>query len=240
VPDELFDESYAREQVEGLVGDGMQVPPVYSAIKIDGKKSYEAARKGNVLEIEPRPFTVHSAQFDGLETVTEDDQRYPIWHMTLHVSKGTYLRSIARDLGRNLGTAAHCAALRRVAVGNLGIDECLSLEEFDKNPMDALVDPLRLLRLRWSFLRDQDKALACGQPIGEEHVRLNEPVEGDMFDAGCCTSSVYPSCGPAQPGEVVGFVVGHELKALYEYDESKHRYKPRCVFPQGVERGTGL
>lgn len=237
----LFSWDFAACEVSKLVGKSIQVPPAYSAIKVNGTRAYEAARKGEGIVLEARPFEVYSARLDEVTTRTTDEfGELPVWRMTLHVSKGTYLRSIARDLGKKLGVPAHCGELRRLAVGNLTIDDCVTIEELQGDPSCSIVDPLRLLGFRWSFVRGRDQQIANGAFLSERDVNLNEPLEGDMFDAVCCTSSVYPSTDPARDGEVIGICVGHELRALYEYQESRHRYKARCVFPQGVERGTGL
>lgn len=264
VPDqELFSPEFAEKAIQSLVGKSIQIPPAYSAIKVNGTKAYEAARKGAGVVLEARPFEVFEAQLDavysvfrkpGTDEFVSDEEplqvvkpgideavtSLPVWRMTLHVSKGTYMRAIARDLGDKLGVPAHCGELRRLAVGSLTINDCVTIEELRQNPNASIVDPLRLLGFRWSFIRDKDQQIANGGFLSERDIRLNEPIEGDMFDAACCTSSVFPSKEPARDGEVIGVCIGHELRALYEYQESKHRYKARCVFPQGVERGTGL
>ena len=261
--EELFTQEFAEKAVQGLVGKSIQIPPAYSAIKVNGTKAYEAARKGTGVVLEARPFEVYASQLDAVYSVSrtpgtdeftnaeeglrvvkpgidESISALPVWRMTLHVSKGTYMRAIARDLGDKLGVPAHCGELRRLAVGNLTINDCVTIEELQQNPNASIVDPLRLLGFRWSFVRGKDQQIANGAFLSERDLSLNEPIEGDMFDAACCTSSVFPSHEPVRDGEVVGVCVGHELRALYEYQESKHRYKARCVFPQGVERGTGL
>ena len=110
-----------------LVGPTMQLPPAYSAIKKNGVTAYKAAREGKTIELEPREVTIYDATFiaHGVQSVDLDDGQggrftasLPYWDVDLHVSKGTYIRSIARDLGHQLGCGAHLGALRRTAVAD--------------------------------------------------------------------------------------------------------------------------
>lgn len=123
VPIDLFDEERARAVVAGLVGVHDQVPPAYSAIKRDGVTAHRAARSGASIPLEPRTIRVFDARLLG---VSSEDKT---WDVDLSVSAGTYVRAIARDLGRALGTCAHLAALRRIASGTLSIDDAHPLHE---------------------------------------------------------------------------------------------------------------
>lgn len=99
----------------------MQVPPVFSAVKVDGKRAYLHARKGHDIELEAKPL-----QIDEFELLDFDGR-----DMTLRIvcSKGTYIRALARDLGRALDSGAHLIALRRTAVGPIREAVCLSVDE---------------------------------------------------------------------------------------------------------------
>lgn len=241
VPDSLFDPDKARKTLDSLIGSGMQIPPAYSAIKVNGQKAYEQARQGNIIELAPRPFSLYDVVFEEVRTVVNREGiTVPQWIATFHVSKGTYMRSIARDLGHALQTVAHVASLERCAVGNLGLDDCVTLEQLKDNPLGHSIDPLRLLTMRWAFVRDVREKVEHGASLDHNDISLNLPLENDMFSAECCTSSVFPSKTPPQDGEVVALVVDRKVKALYEYCQDKQRYKARCVFAIGVERGTGL
>ena len=107
-----------------LTGEILQVPPVYSAIKKGGERLYRKARRGETVEIEPRPTTV--TEF----VVT--DRRGDDLDVRVACSKGTYVRSLAHDLGAALGVGGHLVALRREAIGPFGVGEAFAL--------DALVD----------------------------------------------------------------------------------------------------
>lgn len=118
----------SREQVEAILpqfrGELLQVPPIYSAIKQGGKKLYEIARQGqgDTVELTPRPVTIYS-----LEIIAWD---FPIFLLRVHCSPGTYIRSLAYDLGRMLGIGAHLAGLRRMASGPFTTDSAINLEVF--------------------------------------------------------------------------------------------------------------
>ena len=98
-----------------------QVPPQFSAVKIDGERAYDLAREGETVKLEPRPVEIHR-----LEWVATPDSDHAV--LSAECGKGTYVRSLARDLGRTLGCFGHVAALRRTAVGPFTEDVAASLE----------------------------------------------------------------------------------------------------------------
>lgn len=126
VPPELLSNGcLAAERVGALVGEQDQVPPAYSAVSVGGRRAYAAARAGEVLELSPRRVRIHDARLLG----TDAEAR--TWEVELDVSKGTYVRSIARDLGRELGCYAHVSALRRTFSGPVTLGDCVTLEELE-------------------------------------------------------------------------------------------------------------
>lgn len=238
--DEYFDPSFAREKIASLKGARKQIPPAYSAIKVNGQKAYDTARKGKIIDLKPRDIEIYDATFVGIcEVISQSGQRVAVWTAKLHVSKGTYIRSIARDLGNSLGCFGHVRALRRLSVGTLDISQCVTLEQLREAPNLAVVDPLQLLRVRYAFISDK-KALENGNAIKAEQVALNYPIEGDIFSSECCTSSVYPSKKPPVDNELVAFLSDNRIKGLYRFCECGKIYKPSCIFSLGVERGSGL
>ena len=104
-----------------FTGHIMQVPPVFSAVKVDGKRAYLHARKGNDVELAAKPLVI-----DEFELIDFDGR-----DMTLRIvcSKGTYIRALARDLGKALGSGAHLISLRRTAVGPVRAEKCMSVDE---------------------------------------------------------------------------------------------------------------
>ena len=125
------------EQIETVLarfrGPILQVPPMYSALKRDGKALYEYAREGITLEREARPVTIH-----GLALV---EYTAPFLKILVTCSKGTYVRVLGEDIGAALGCGAHLNALRRVEVGNLAGQDMITLEDLLAHP-----DPLSLLK----------------------------------------------------------------------------------------------
>lgn len=118
-----------------FIGNIDQVPPQFSAIKLDGERAYDLARQGEKLDIQPRRVTVYAFK---LLKNTPDEAEFE-----LECGKGTYVRSIARDMGEILGCYGHVSALRRTAVGNFTEDSAISLDEFEKIVQSA--DPDQVL-----------------------------------------------------------------------------------------------
>ena len=117
------------EQVlERFRGDIMQIPPMYSALKVNGQKLYDLARKGKEVERQPRPVTIHELTLLGMEA---DGIR-----LRVRCSKGTYIRTLCKDIGQALGCGGCMAALKRVSAGAYTIDEAVPLETLleEENP----------------------------------------------------------------------------------------------------------
>jgi tRNA pseudouridine55 synthase len=112
-----------------FVGQITQVPPRFSAIKIDGERAYDLARDGETVEIAARPVEIHRLEL--IETADQDHAKF-----MAECGKGTYVRALARDLGRLLGCRGHVAALRRTAVGPFGEDVGVSLDALQRLPPD--------------------------------------------------------------------------------------------------------
>jgi tRNA pseudouridine55 synthase len=109
------------EASRNFVGEISQLPPMHSAIRVGGKRAYAFARKGNEVELKPR--TVEVREFE----IT--DVRLPEVDFRIVCSKGTYIRSIARDMGTTLGVGAYLSALRRTRIGTFSVDDALTIEK---------------------------------------------------------------------------------------------------------------
>ena len=118
-----------EEAATHFVGDIEQVPPMVSAVKVDGKRLHQLAREGKEVERAPRPVTIH--RFD-LEP-TDDPL---VVRATVECSSGTYVRTLAADLGERLGGGAHLSALRRTAVGPFTLDDARPLEKIELLPIE--------------------------------------------------------------------------------------------------------
>jgi len=115
-----------------LTGHLDQIPPMVSAVKVDGKRLHELAREGIEVERKPRPVVVHSFDIDP----TDDDQ---VWKATIVCGSGTYIRVLAADLGEALGGGAHIRQLRRTRSGSFGVDEATSVDSFELRPIVDLM-----------------------------------------------------------------------------------------------------
>ena len=115
------DDSRVRTAALAFVGQIEQLPPMYSAVKVEGKRLYKLARKGEVVERSPRTVTIE--RFDIGEIALPDVD------FSVRCSKGTYVRTLAHDLGQQLGCGAYLTALRRTAIGNFTVDEAWTIDD---------------------------------------------------------------------------------------------------------------
>jgi tRNA pseudouridine55 synthase len=240
VPDEVRDPVFARAFVERLVGTSKQLPPVYSAVKVDGRRSYEAARSGSIIDLKPRDIEIYEAV---LSDIGDGASSSPVWQVRASVSAGTYIRSIARDTGAALGTCAHVGALRRLRSGNLQVCDCVDLESLAADPFGSILDPVKLLGKRFIFADDAQKAAVLSGrilPADGLHLYSYDARVGQDFAMCGCTSGVHPVQEPLFPGEIVGIVAHTTLQALYEYDAERAVLKSRCGFAVGVKRGSDI
>jgi tRNA pseudouridine55 synthase len=126
--------------LEAYIGDIDQVPPRYSAVKVDGERAYALARDGEVVELAARQ--VHIEQID----IVEFSDGFDTARLALACGKGTYVRSLARDLGRDLGCFGHVAALRRTRVGPFDIERAISLDKLEdlghKGALETALQPV--------------------------------------------------------------------------------------------------
>ena len=139
-------------------GEIMQVPPMYSALKINGQKLVDLARKGKEVERQPRPITIHELTYLGME---ENGIR-----LRVRCSKGTYIRTLCKDIGEALGCGGCMAQLRRVSAGEYTIDEAVPLMELleMENPEQVLrgVDTMFRNHPAVTLTPNQEKRCRCG------------------------------------------------------------------------------
>ena len=164
-----------KEAVLRFIGDYDQVPPMYSALKVDGKKLYELARQGKVVERKARPVVIHD--------ITIEKMELPRVTMTVTCSKGTYIRTLCHDIGQRLGCGGCMEHLVRMRTGQFGIEDSVTLSQ-----LEAMRDEGRLKELLISVeeifslypavytRREGDKAAWTGNPVTGGHVEH----EGDL------------------------------------------------------------
>ena len=196
----------SREDIEGrlgeFTGDILQVPPAFSALKIDGERAYDLARSGEVVELEARPVAI-----DRFELIDMPDADTAVFEAAC--SKGTYVRALARDLGRQLGCFGHVIALRRTQVGAFDIDGATTLDELREaadlqdggaelaarlHPIEAALDDLlevnvsrtdaaRLVRGQAVLLRGRDAPILAGEAFAVSDgtvIALCEVAAGEL------------------------------------------------------------
>lgn len=170
VPEVLLDREAAQALLRSFLGQSEQMPPAYSAIKRDGVPAYRLARAGGEPELEPRPVEISEA------VVREVDAAAATWDCVFTVSSGTYIRSLARDIGVAGGTLAHLGALQRTRIGKTDVgdawslDEATSLAEAGKFA-SLLTDPVTLLE--FPEVSVDPSATRDGRPV---------PYDGELRD----------------------------------------------------------
>lgn len=139
--------------LENFRGEIEQLPPIYSAIKVKGKKLYEYARKGEEVKIEPRKVCIHK-----LELADFDNEKQQAKFL-IECSKGTYIRSIANDVGKSLGCFGHLVNLVRIKAGKFEIKNSISLDNLDtgEKVSDKLIYPLEYLNYPKYELNEKEK-----------------------------------------------------------------------------------
>lgn len=168
-------EAQIQAVLEQFKGDILQVPPMYSALKRDGKPLYEYAREGITLEREARPVTIHLLEF----------VKYDAPFLTLNVrcSKGTYIRVLGEDIGNALGCGAHLNALRRTQVGHLILENTVTLDqliEMSEEQRRALLAPVDALLSSFPEVTLNDelaRRFLQGQRISLAKEEVAHPVE---------------------------------------------------------------
>lgn len=125
-------EELVREKLQNFLGRIEQIPPSYSAVKINGHRAYDLARKGREVELKPKVLVIDEIEL----------QAFSPSEITVRVvcSKGTYIRALARDIGEALGSGAHLTALRRTRVGDVYVGDCLTIEQTTELIRTAVIE----------------------------------------------------------------------------------------------------
>lgn len=209
VTDIYPDEQTVIETVMSFVGDYMQIPPMYSAIKVNGKKLYELARAGQVIERQPRPVTIHSIQIlsTDLPRVTFD----------VSCSKGTYIRSLCRDIGEKLGCGAVMERLIRTEVKGFTIEESLTLDAVEKARDDGTL--MQHVLTTDKLMPDIPELHISAK--GEKLLANGNKLSADSFVENQIYRDTY----------VKVYDANDRFAALYEYSDEKRQYVPFKMFP---------
>ena len=204
-------EEEVRNAIVSFLGDYMQIPPMYSALKVNGKKLYELARQGKEVERQARPVQILDIQIESIDL--------PRATFFVTCSKGTYIRTLCYDIGRKLGCGGCMESLLRTRVDRFELKDSLTLSQIEKlrdeGRVEEAVVPVEGVFLKLPALvtkpGDGDKLVHNGNPFPAE---LAAPVS-DRFDA----VRVYDS--------------EHHFIGIYCYSEEKRRYQPQKIFLGG-------
>lgn len=201
-------EQEVLEAIQSFTGDYEQIPPMYSALKVDGRKLYELAREGKVIERKARLVHIHE--------IVVDETALPRVTMTVSCSKGTYIRTLCHDIGEKLGCGGCMESLVRTKAGAFAIAESFTLGQIEE-------------------LRDNGSLMDHITPIDEmfiEYPRVDISEEfhkllynGNMFYEKHVSGQV-----PLQDGPVRVYDAGGQFFAIYAYEKAEKRFKPVKIF----------
>ena len=229
-------EARLHEALTALSGPIQQVPSAVSAIKVDGVRAYKRVRDGQDVELSARPVTIHELRLtgeprktitDGARSDVSDAVEAVDIDILVSCSSGTYVRALARDLGRALGCGAHLTALRRTAVGPFDIDEAHTLADLSAQvetdasspePHGVTTLPLEEVARRCfeqlTLTEGEARALRYGQPLDAEVLERAEAPEGRRLQVSAKT---------AEQRVVAGFAPGGRLVALLRHQGPRAR-----------------
>lgn len=128
------DEIYIKERIKRFIGKQEQTPPIYSAIRVEGKRAYEYAREGESVDLKPREIEIYS--IDNIDVNTEKKEV----SFEVHCSKGTYIRSLVNDIGKKIGCGATVTELRRISNGSFNVQNSIKLYDFLKLSYEDMLD----------------------------------------------------------------------------------------------------
>ena len=202
------------EVIKSFIGPYDQIPPMYSALKVDGKRLYELARAGKTVERQARPVVIHD--------ITVESMELPRVTMTVSCSKGTYIRTLCHDIGEKLGCGGCMEALIRTRVGRFELKDSISLKELEKIRDEARlgeylvsVEEMFLDQPKASALLEADSLVHNGNPVKTELVN----VERDQRYTDQQLFRMYDS--------------DQQCLGVYRYEEDRKWLKPWKMFLGG-------
>jgi len=201
-----------REAIEGFAGIYHQLPPMYSALKVNGKRLYQLARTGKVAERQTRPVEISAIQIDSMEI--------PRVTFTVSCSKGTYIRTLCHDIGRQLGCGGCMEHLTRIRVGRFGIEESLRLADLER-------------------LRDEGRLADVIIPVDQMFLNLpafftNPEADKPVHNGSpLTTSQLEPERGIPLPEQIRVYDSQQKFIGIYIYNGQTDRYQPKKMFLGG-------
>lgn len=188
------DEIYIKERIKRFIGKQMQVPPIYSAIRVDGKRAYEYAREGSEVELKPREIEIYDISNISVDIVKRNVS------FDVHCTKGTYIRSLVNDMGKKIGSGATMSELRRISNGNNTVSDSIKLYDFLKLQYDDMIK--RIIPI--------EKYYESSKAIYLNEIEYNKFVNGIKLECICYDLLVRVYCEKKYKG--IGIVEDNMLK----------------------------
>lgn len=199
-------EEQVREAVASFVGDKLQIPPMYSALKVNGRKLYELAREGKTVERKPRPVTFYEIRIL--------DMQLPKVRLRVTCSKGTYIRTLCHDIGEKLGCGGAMEELLRTRSGNFTLEESMTLSQVEEAVKDGTIEE-KLVSIE-DVLSGYPAVYATGE--GDRLLQNGNPLTEALVEKSIREKNVrmYRSSG--------------KFTGIYGWDERKEKYVPVRMF----------
>jgi tRNA pseudouridine55 synthase len=210
-------ETQVRNAVEQFIGEIEQLPPMYSAVKVEGKRLHELARQGKTIERKVRKVTVYNIDIEEMDLARER----PTVTFTVTCSKGTYVRTLCVDIGAALGYPAHMSYLQRIKSGPFTLEQCITFEQLeeaaDEGQLQRLLYPLDMGVAQYPAVTvPHGRVKAIRNGLSQRHVKPGDWKVGDKL-------RLYSPDGT--------FLALHEV--IYIDKENGVESKPVRVFPEG-------
>ena len=236
-------EEEVRKAIVSFLGDYMQIPPMYSALKVNGKKLYELARQGKEVERQARPVQILDIQIESIDL--------PRATFFVTCSKGTYIRTLCYDIGRKLGCGGCMESLLRTRVDRFELKDSLTLSQIEKLRDEGRVEEA-VVPVEGVFLKLP--ALVTKPGDGDKLVHNGNPFPAELAEAEDCDLSVEFGVGSNCAAEPAGrsetecglaasvadrfdgvrvYDSEHHFIGIYRYSEEKRRYQPQKIFLGG-------
>lgn len=220
-------ENEIKNAIHAFVGCYNQVPPMYSAIKVDGKKLYEYAREGKTVERESRQVEIYSIEnvniynVDTLDVSLNEsfqgigERTHICVDMDIHCSKGTYIRSLCRDIGERLGCFATLMSLERTEAHGNSVEHSLTLSEIEAHCKAGTIG---------NYIRPLDSLLGAYAKLN-----IKEEFQSFLLNGNKLKEAYFEDIQSDRSG-MLRVYLGNEMKALYSYDENEKIFRPEKMF----------
>ena len=199
-------EEEVRTVIRSFLGEQQQIPPMYSALKVDGKKLYELAREGKTVERKPSAVQFYEIEIKKIEL--------PYVRFSVTCSKGTYIRTLCHDIGQKLGCGGCMEELLRTRSGNFVWEDSMTLAEVEEAVKDGTIE---------------DRVIRIGQVL-KDYPEIFCTREGDRLLKNGNALTEYFVKGSHKEGWIRMCDSQGEFKGIYQWDEAKNRYQPQKMF----------